>query len=75
MVPRFGIAHGSGTPYDVSAAGMRDKQRARYETWRTLVREQMARIAGQCHTAGHGTPTAAAAVVQLDLFELIGGPS
>lgn len=75
MFPALGFAYGSGAPYDVTPAAIRDRHTTRYEKWRALVREQMARIAEQCRAAGHVTPPVAPTVVQLDLFELIGGPS
>jgi hypothetical protein len=72
VLPSFGIAYGSGALYDVSAAGVLDRRRARYEQWRALVREQMAGIASDCRKRGHvaATPPTAVRVVQLDLLEL-----
>lgn len=49
----FGIAHGSGAGYDVTAPGIRDRSRGQHEKWRVLVREQMALIAATCRAAGH----------------------
>lgn len=75
VFPTFGIAYGSGAPYDITPAAIRDRANARREKWSTLVREQMGRIAEHCRAAGHVTPAVVPAVVQLDLFELIGGPT
>lgn len=68
LPPTLGIAHGSGAPYDVSAAGIRDRQRSRFEQWRSTVRFQMALIAEQCRSAGHVAEAPIARVIQLDLF-------
>lgn len=73
LPPTLGIAHGSGAPYDVSAAGLRDKQRSRFEEWRATVRFQRDLIARQCREAGHVAEEPPARVVQLDLLELVGG--
>lgn len=51
--PRFGIAHGSGSPYDASAAGVRDNTRARYEDWRRTVNFQRDLIEKQCLQEDH----------------------
>jgi len=66
--PVRGFAHGSGAPYDVSAAGLRDRRRSRFEQWRSTVRFQMDLIAAQCRAARHVAEAPPARVVQLDLF-------
>jgi hypothetical protein len=68
LPPVLGIAHGSGAPYDVSVAGIRDRRRARFEEWRSTIRFHMDLIARQCRTAGHVAETPVARIVQLDLF-------
>lgn len=68
----LGIAHGSGAPYDASAAGLRDRRRARFEEWRSLVSFEMDLIARTCREAGHLIEPTAPRVVQLDLFASIG---
>jgi hypothetical protein len=73
MFPEFGFTYGSGAAYDAGVAGIRDGWRGRHEKWRQLVRHQQALIARHCRTAGHTPPPTVPAVVQLDLFELIGG--
>lgn len=60
--PGVSITYGSGAAYDSTPAGVRDNTRARYEDWRRLVREQMARIREQCQREQHTAP------VQLDLL-------
>jgi len=40
--------------YDATPAGIRDNRKARYERWRTLVRDQIAGIAADCQRNGHG---------------------
>lgn len=39
--------------YDNTPAGIRDNRKARYERWRTLVRDQIAEIADDCQRNGH----------------------
>lgn len=68
LPPVLGIAYGSGAPYDVSAAGIRDRQRARFEEWRSTVRFHRDLIARTCRTAGHVAEPPIARVIQLDLF-------
>lgn len=75
VLSTFGIAYGSGAPYDVSVAGLLDRRRSRYEQWHQLVREQMAGIAEHCRAAGHVSTPAVARVEQIELFELAAGPS
>lgn len=69
-LPRVrGFAHGSGAPYDISAAGIRDRQRSRFEEWRSTIRFHMDLIARACRAAGHvDSEPAPARVIQLDLF-------
>lgn len=71
LPPVLAIAHGSGAPYDVSAAGLRDKRRSRFEEWRSTIRFQMDLIASQCRAARHVAEPLPARVIQLDLFEAI----
>lgn len=71
LPPALGIAHGSGAPYDVSAAGLRDRQRSRFAEWRTTVRFHMDLIARECRTAGHVAEAPTARVIQLDLFAVL----
>jgi hypothetical protein len=71
VLPTFGIAHGSGAPYDVTLAGIRDRSRSRHQQWAALVREQMAGIAAYCRQAGHTAAPAAPVVVQLDLLQVL----
>lgn len=67
-LPRVsGFQHGSGAPYDTSAAGIRDRQRSRSEQWRSTVRFHMDLIARACRTAGHVVVEPPARVVDLDL--------
>lgn len=75
-LPRtFGIAYGSGTPYDVSPAGLRGCQRGRYETWRETIKFNRDLIARTCRQHRHvdqSRPTVASVVVvQLPLFDLL----
>lgn len=68
-LPRtLGIAYGSGAPYDVSPPGIRDRQRARYEEWRSTVNFNMDLIASTCRAAAHVAEEPPARVIQLDLF-------
>ena len=62
------IAYGSGAPYDISPSGIRDRQRSRFEEWRSTVRFHMDLIANQCRAAGHVGDELPARIVQLDLF-------
>ncbi len=71
-LPRtLGIAHGSGAPYDVSSAGVRDRQRARFDEWRDTIRFNRDLIARTCRKAQHVAQPEAPAVVQLPLFDLL----
>lgn len=45
--------------YDATPAGMRDNRTARYERWRTLVRDQTAAIRQGCRDGVHAAPVAA----------------
>lgn len=69
-LPRVGgFAFGSGVPYDTSAAGTRDRRRARFEEWRETIRFNRQLIADACRKAGHVDSEAAPArVIQLDIF-------
>lgn len=53
VLPKFGIVHGSGAPYDASASGSQDRGRADYERWRQLVRFQRDLIARTCREQRH----------------------
>jgi hypothetical protein len=74
LPPALGIAHGSGAPYDVSAAGVRDRQAARSAEWRDTVRFQRDLIARQCragqHAAAPAEPAEPVIDIQLPLFHL-----
>ncbi|WP_433460722.1 hypothetical protein [Micromonospora sp. CA-248212] len=74
-LPRtLGIACGSGTPYDMSAAGVRDRQRSRFEEWRVTIKFNQDLIARTCREQQHTEPTPrvapAVVVVQLPLFDV-----
>lgn len=56
LIPRPGFAHGSGAPYDVSAAGLRDKGRARHAEWAATVRFQRALVLAGCRAGKHAEP-------------------
>jgi hypothetical protein len=71
LPPVLGFQHGSGAPYDTSPAGIRDRQRSRFEEWRSTVKFQMDLIADACRAAGHVEGVPAARVIQLDLFEAL----
>jgi len=79
MLPRFGIAHGSGAAYDVSAAGIGDNRGSQYEQWRQLVRSQRDLIARTCREQRHATArphhrfARTGGVVILDLYAGAGG--
>jgi hypothetical protein len=68
LPPPRGFAHGSGAPYDVSAAGIRDARKARFDEWRSTVRFHMDLIARTCRSAGHVAEPPPGRVIQLDLF-------
>lgn len=68
LPPVLGIAYGSGAPYDVSAAGIRDRRRSRFEEWRSTVRFHRDLIARTCRAARHVAKEPPARIVQLDLF-------
>ncbi|MEV5211376.1 hypothetical protein AB0K35_28270 [Micromonospora sp. NPDC053740] len=74
-LPRtLGITHGSGAPYDVSVAGVRDRQRSRFEEWKATIAFHRDLIAHTCRQQCHAEPAPevvpAVVVVQLPLFEL-----
>jgi hypothetical protein len=56
LIPRPGFAHGSGAAYDVSAAGMAERRRARYEEWRRTVRHGREMVAVACRAGHHAEP-------------------
>lgn len=56
LLPRLGFAHGSGAAYDVSAAGLRDKNRARHAEWAATVRFQRDLVATGCRAGNHAKP-------------------
>lgn len=56
LIPRPGFAHGSGAPYDVSRAGLRDKGRARHAEWSDTVRFQRRLVAAGCRAGNHASP-------------------
>lgn len=55
LIPRGGFAHGSGAAYDVSAAGLRDNDRAWYEEWRRTVRFQIDLVETACRVGRHAS--------------------
>lgn len=68
-----GFVHGSGARYDLSPAGIRDRQRARYEEWKSTIAFHRDLIARTCREQGHTVaPTVPARVVEIPLFDLIG---
>jgi hypothetical protein len=52
LLPRLGIAYGSGAAYDNTLAGVVERRRMRHEEWAALVRRQRALIVAGC-AAGH----------------------
>jgi hypothetical protein len=56
LIPRPGFSHGSGAPYDVSAAGLRDRRGARYEEWRRTVQHGRRMVAVACRAGHHAAP-------------------
>ncbi|MET8278236.1 hypothetical protein [Micromonospora sp. NPDC005174] len=74
-LPRtFGIAYDSGTPYDVSTAGVRDRRRSRFEEWRATIKFNQDLIARTCREQRHIEPACEAipaiVVVQRPLFDM-----
>ena len=57
LIPRLGFAHGSGTAYDVSQAGLRERRAARHAEWAATVRFQRALVAAGCRAGNHATET------------------
>lgn len=55
LIPRFGIAYGSGADYDVSPAGIRDSRTARWREWAETVRFRRRLIAQGCRAGKHST--------------------
>jgi hypothetical protein len=70
-----GFAFGSGAPYDVSPAGIRDRQHARFEEWRSTVAFHRDLIARTCREQRHSHAPAVPRVVEIPLFDLAGGRS
>lgn len=68
LPPVRGFAFGSGARYDISAAGLRDHQRGRFDEWRSTIRFHRDLIARTCREAGHVAEESPARVIQLDLF-------
>lgn len=69
-LPRsFGIAHGSGAPHDVSAAGTSDRRGSRFEEWQSTIQFNRDLIARTCREQRHAATAAEEppAVVQLPL--------
>lgn len=65
-----GFTFGSGTPYDVSLSGIRDRRHARFEQWRSTIRFNRDLIARTCREAGHVADESPARVIQLDLLAM-----
>jgi hypothetical protein len=59
------------TVYDSSPAGIRDRQRGRFEEWRSTIRFHRDLIARTCRASGHVAVPPPARVVQLDLLAAI----
>lgn len=57
IFPIRGFAFGSGAPYDLTSAAIANRRRARYERWRSLVREQTAAIREGCAAGLHARPS------------------
>lgn len=53
LLPRVGLAHGSGAAYDVSETGMRERRAARHVEWATTVRFQRRLVAEGCRAGRH----------------------
>jgi hypothetical protein len=53
LIPRLGIAYGSGSEYDVSETGMRERRGARHAEWATTVRFQRQLVADGCRAGRH----------------------
>lgn len=71
LPPVPGFQHGSGAPYDTSPAGIRDRQRGRFEEWRSIIRFHRDLIARTCRASGHVAVPPPARVIQLDLLAAI----
>ncbi|GAA0550044.1 hypothetical protein GCM10010172_35130 [Paractinoplanes ferrugineus] len=70
----LGFVHGSGAPYDVSPAGVRDRHRSRFQEWKDTIAFHRDLIARTCRAQGHTgvvTEPAPLPVIQLDLLELL----
>ena len=60
LLPRLGLAYGSGAAYDVSPAGLRKRRAARHAEWAATVRFQRQLVAQGCRAGRHAvTPTPA----------------
>jgi hypothetical protein len=53
LLPRLGIAYGSGADYDVSETGMRERRSARHAEWLATVRFQRRLVAEGCRAGRH----------------------
>jgi hypothetical protein len=53
LLPRLGIAYGSGADYDVSETGMRERRSARHAEWAATVRFQRRLVAEGCRAGRH----------------------
>lgn len=53
LLPRLGIAYGSGAAYDTSPAGIAERRSARHAEWAALVRHQRQFVADGCRTGRH----------------------
>jgi len=53
VIPRLGIAYGSGSAYDVSETGMRERRAARHAEWASTVRFQRRLVAEGCRAGRH----------------------
>lgn len=53
VLPRLGFVFGSGAAYDTTPRGVADALHTRYETWRTLVRDNKTAIKNNCRQGNH----------------------
>jgi hypothetical protein len=53
LLPRLSFTYGSGTPYDISPAGVTERRKARHAEWASLVRRQRALVAAGCRAGRH----------------------
>ena len=54
LLPRLGLAYGSGAAYDVSPAGLAEHRAARHAEWAATVRFQRQLVAEGCRAGKHG---------------------